>query len=66
MPVPAYQPMLRVLATVGVACALAAQAPAPIPVLLVSGANNHDWEWTTPEIKTVLEETGRFAVTVTN
>jgi type 1 glutamine amidotransferase len=57
--------MLRVLATVGLSCAAAAQA-APLPVLLVSGANNHDWEWTTPEIKTVLEETGRFAVTVTN
>ena len=25
------------------------QSP-PIKTLLVSGANNHDWEWTTPEI----------------
>jgi type 1 glutamine amidotransferase len=57
--------MLRALTSVGLCSVLAAQAPAPVPVLLVSGANNHDWEWTTPEIKTVLEETGRFAVTVT-
>ena len=48
------------------ACALSAQTGAPLPVLLVSGANNHDWQWTTPEIRTVLEETGRFAVTVTD
>ncbi|HLQ38865.1 MAG TPA: family 16 glycoside hydrolase [Planctomycetota bacterium] len=42
-----------------------AALPAPLPVLLVSGANNHDWKWTTPQIQGVLEETGRFAVTVT-
>src|SRR5262245_56016145 len=36
-----------------------------LPVLLVSGQNNHDWKWTTPELKQALEETSRFAVTVT-
>lgn len=34
-------------------------------VLLVSGANNHDWEWTTPSLEMILAETGRFEVTVT-
>lgn len=39
---------------------------APIQTLLVSGANNHDWEWTSPQIAAALRETGRFAVTITN
>lgn len=42
-----------------------ALAQDPIPVLLVSGANNHNWEWTTPQLERVLEESGRFEVTVT-
>ena len=33
-------------------------------VLVVSGANNHDWEWTTPSLVSILEESGRFAVEV--
>ncbi|MFO1053750.1 MAG: family 16 glycoside hydrolase [Planctomycetota bacterium] len=36
-----------------------------IPVLLIGGQNNHDCEWTTPELKRSLEETGRFEVTIT-
>jgi type 1 glutamine amidotransferase len=40
-------------------------ADEPIPVLIVSGANNHDWEWTTPALKSILEESGRFEVTIT-
>ncbi len=36
-----------------------------IPVLLISGANNHDWEWTSPEWKRALEATGRFKVDIT-
>ncbi len=51
-----------------------AQAEGPTParedaettrVLLVSGANNHDWEWTTPSLESILRETGRFEVVVT-
>lgn len=38
----------------------------PLPVLLVSGQNNHDWRWSTPELKAALEETQRFTVTVTD
>ncbi len=36
-----------------------------IPVLLVSGQNNHDWQYTTPRIKSALETSGRFTVDVT-
>ena len=44
------------------------QAPAPekIPVLVVGGANNHWWEWTTPSLAEILGESGKFDVTVTN
>lgn len=45
-----------------------AQAPAgqeKIPVLIVSGANNHDWAWTTPELRRILEDSGRFEVSGT-
>lgn len=41
------------------------QVPPPIQALVVTGANNHDWRWTAPEIAVTLTETGRFAVTVT-
>lgn len=37
----------------------------PIPVLVVSGANNHDWQWTTPSLARILESSGRFDVEVT-
>ena len=39
--------------------------PERIPVLLITGANNHEWQWTAPSLREILEETGRFAVTVT-
>lgn len=38
---------------------------ARIPVLIVSGVNNHDCEWTTPNLKRILEATGKFDVAVT-
>lgn len=37
----------------------------PITALIVSGANNHDWEWTTPSLQGILEESGKFKVDVT-
>jgi len=43
----------------------ASEATGRIPVLVVSGANNHDWEWTTPSLARILERTGRFDVDVT-
>lgn len=54
------------LLSLGLVCGvLAAQSPTPLPVLIVGGANNHDFAWTTPELKSVLEETGRFRVDIT-
>ncbi len=47
------------------ASAGAQEGPEPIPVLLVSGANNHAWEWTTPSLRSMLEDSGRFRVDVT-
>lgn len=41
------------------------EPPKPIPVLVVSGANNHDWQWTTPSLARILEASGRFEVDVT-
>lgn len=39
-----------------------APTPAPLTAWVIGGANNHDWEWTNPEIGRVLAESGRFAV----
>lgn len=46
--------------------ALAPQDPPPVHALIVTGANNHDWKWTAPELETVLTETGRFVVATTS
>jgi len=54
---------LSVLAAV-VLCA-AAPAQEKLKVLLVTGSHRHDWVNTTPVMVKFLEETGRFAVTVT-
>ena len=35
-------------------------------VLILSGKNNHKWQLTTPAIQKILEESGRFNVTITN
>jgi type 1 glutamine amidotransferase len=43
----------------------APQAPAKIPALIVSGANNHDWEFTSPSLERTLEESGLFEATIT-
>ncbi len=34
-------------------------------VLIITGENNHDWRGTTPILRQILEETGRFEVRVT-
>lgn len=54
------------------ALALAAAAPAQvppletrIPVLIVSGANNHDWEFSSRALRQMLSESGRFDVEIT-
>jgi type 1 glutamine amidotransferase len=45
---------------------LASPQEPPLRVLVVTGQNNHEWQWTSPEIASALTETGRFAVTITN
>ncbi len=39
------------------------EADERLSVLLLTGANNHDWEWTAPSLVSILEESGRFEVT---
>jgi type 1 glutamine amidotransferase len=41
-----------------------ADAQEKIKVLLIDGQNNHNWQATTPFMKKVLEESGRFTVDV--
>jgi type 1 glutamine amidotransferase len=43
-----------------------AQAPQPkIQALIITGQNGHDWRATTPVLRKLLEDTGRFEVRVT-
>ncbi|MCZ6597940.1 MAG: DUF1080 domain-containing protein [Planctomycetota bacterium] len=60
---------MRLLALLLLAPGIRAQVPeAPperIPVLLITGVNNHDWEWTSRSLETILDESGRFDVIVT-
>jgi hypothetical protein len=43
-----------------------AQAPPPkIQALIITGQNGHDWRATTPVLRKLLEDTGRFEVRVT-
>ena len=58
--------MRTIIAVVSACCLVSASLPAadPIKVLIVDGQNNHDFERTTPYLKRVLEETGRFQVFV--
>ena len=44
---------------------LAVAQSSTIPVLIVSGANNHDWRWTSPSLERMLEKTGKFSVDIT-
>jgi type 1 glutamine amidotransferase len=48
------------------ASASLAMAAEPIKTLLVTGHNNHNWQFTSRVHKETLEATGRFAVTVTD
>lgn len=57
--------MMLAASLCSLAAAIVAQDPPPLRALVVTGANNHDWKWTAPEIATTLAETGRFVVEVT-
>jgi len=51
------------LCAISLACAQA--PPAKIQVLIITGQNGHDWRATTPVLRKLLEDTGRFEVRVT-
>jgi len=60
--------LVLVALCVGVSSALAEEGEtvvAPLKALILSGRNNHDWQTTTPCLKRVLEESGRFTADVT-
>ncbi|MDR2345743.1 MAG: ThuA domain-containing protein [Planctomycetaceae bacterium] len=42
---------------------MSAELP-PIKTLIIDGDNNHNWKGTTPELKKILEDSGRFKVDV--
>ena len=44
--------------------ATVSMADSKAAVLLISGQNNHDWQRTNPMLKSILDESGRFDVTV--
>ncbi len=54
-----------VLASIALATAALGAAPAKLKVLLIDGQNNHQWPVTTPLVKKILEDTGRFTVDIT-
>lgn len=64
IPIVMIRTTITALAT-AVTIATTAGAEEPLRVLVLSGSNNHDWRKTTPVIKAVLEQTGRFTVDVT-
>lgn len=47
------------------ALAAGQQAPAKLQALIITGQNVHDWRGVTPELRRILEDTGRFEVRVT-
>jgi len=53
--------LLAVVLSVG---SLLAQAPPKIKVLILTGVSNHQWKATTPVLRDILEQTGRFEVRI--
>lgn len=58
------RPIVVLSLVVGLLAGPAAAAEG-LRVLIFSGQNNHNWRETTPQLKTILETSGRFAVEVT-
>lgn len=62
------RPLLGVwcfLIALGAGSRISVAAEAPLRVLIMTGQNNHNWAMTTPELKRILVESGRFTVEVT-
>ena len=53
------------LIALGAGASAAVAAEPPLRVLILTGQNNHNWAMTTPELKRILSESGRFTVEVT-
>ncbi len=53
------------LIALGVGANVAVAAERPLRVLILTGQNNHNWAMTTPELKRILVDSGRFTVEVT-
>jgi len=45
-------------------CCTAAAADRPVQALIITGHDHHDWRTTTPYLRQLLDETGRFEVRV--
>ncbi len=58
------QRLCLIVALIGFAWTSALAAPKPLEALIVDGQNNHDWKATTPVLKEILEQTGKFRVDV--
>lgn len=57
--------LLAALVAIAVPTASRAEdSPAKIKVLIIDGQNNHNWQQTTPVMKKILEDSGRFSVDV--
>ncbi|NQV31402.1 MAG: HEAT repeat domain-containing protein [Phycisphaeraceae bacterium] len=59
-----YTLMLLFLAVACLFNAAPTLAATPLKVLIVDGQNNHNWAGTTPVIKQILEDSGKFTVDV--
>lgn len=64
-----YSTVLAIIFSIGLLLAQAppiapAQGPPKMKVLILTGVNNHKWVLTTPVLRDILEQTGRFEVRV--
>jgi type 1 glutamine amidotransferase len=57
-------PLLRLAACCFALVSFAHAASPKLKVLIIDGQNNHQWATTTPMLKQILEDTGRFTVDV--
>src|SRR5579872_1957137 len=59
------RPVFRTLLLMSVSLASAQTPTGKIQALIITGQNGHDWRATTPVLRKILEDTGRFEVRVT-
>lgn len=54
----------RMLSTLAALLLVPQEPPPALHATVITGANNHEWQWTSKEIGSALTETGRFVVTI--